>query len=98
MDLLPGMVVARPVIGGPRNQLTLRIAVGSKITTDTIYQLVNKGIECVAVHEDAEADASNRSEAVQAYEARLEEIFGSQPDESCSQLMRALRAERQSKC
>lgn len=98
MDLVPGMVLARPVIGGSTDQMTLRIAVGSTITSGAIAQLINKGIECVAVEPDAAADEATHAEDVQLFEARLAEIFGPQPDASCSQLMLALRAEKFPKC
>jgi hypothetical protein len=39
------MVIARPVQGGHGNQLTLRIAVGSSVTSNTIAQLLNKGVD-----------------------------------------------------
>ena len=98
MDLAAGMVVARPVIGGSGNRATMRIAVGSPITADTIAQFINKGIECVAVYQDAAADEFAQAEAVRSYEMRLAEIFGPQPNESCSRLLFALQTGGPSKC
>lgn len=98
MDIVPGMVLARPVIGGPRNQMTLHIAVGSAITTDMIAQLINKGVECVAVHQAASPDDATKAEAARCHEARLQEIFGKEPNEPCRQLLEALRLAGNLKC
>ncbi len=98
IDLVPGMTVARPVLGGTRHQLTLRIAVGSTINAGTIAQLINKGIECVAVHQDGLSDEAVNAETAQCRGERLTEIFGAQPDESCQQLIAALKAESHSTC
>ena len=97
-DLAPGMVIARPVQGGHGNQLTLRIAVGSSVTTSTIAQLVNKGVECVAVRQDAPLDEAARAAAVARYGQRLAEIFGDQPNDACRPLLDALRACGPSAC
>ncbi len=91
-DLAPGMVIARPIQGGHGNQLTLRIAVGSSITSNTIAQLVNKGVECVAVRRDAPTGESASSEALRRHERRLAEIFGDPPHEACRPLYDALLA------
>lgn len=98
LDLAPGMVVARPAFGGPGNRVTMHIAVGSLITADTIAQFINKGIECVAVYQDVPADEAARAEEVQRYEERLTEIFGAQPNKSCSRLLHALQADGPPKC
>jgi hypothetical protein len=91
-DLAPGMVIARPVQGGHGNQVTLRIAVGSSLTSNTIAQLVNKGVECVAVCRDAPTDEAARAEALRCHERRLAEIFGDQPNGACRPLLEALLA------
>ncbi len=96
--LTPGMVIARPVQGGHGNQLTLRIAVGSSVTTSTIAQLVNKGVECVAVRQDAAPDEVARAAAVARHEQRLAEIFGEQPNDACRRLLDALLAYGPSAC
>ncbi len=98
MNLVPGMVVARPVFGGPGNRMTLHIAVGGAITADTIAQFVNKGIECVAVYQDAPIESAARADAEKRYEQRLAEIFGTQPNEACQQLKCALQAEGLATC
>jgi hypothetical protein len=97
-DLAPGMVIARPVQGGHGNQVTLRIAVGSSVTSNTIAQLVNKGVECVAVCRDAAPDEAARAEAQRRHEQRLAEIFGDQPDAACRPLLDALLACGPSTC
>jgi hypothetical protein len=91
-DLEPGMVIARPVQGGHGNQVTLRIAVGSSLTSNTIAQLVNKGVECVAVCRDAPPDEAVRAAALRRHEQRLAEIFGVQPSDACRPLLEALLA------
>ena len=97
-DLAPGMVIARPVQGGHGNQVTLRIAVGSSVTSSTIAQLVNKGVECVAVRQDAAPDEAARAAAVARHEQRLAEIVGDQPDDACRRLRDALLACGPSAC
>lgn len=96
--LTPGMVIARPVQGGHGNQVTLRIAVGTSVTTSTIAQLVNKGVECVAVRQDAAPDEAARAAAVACHEQRLAEIFGDQPNDACRHLRDALLACGPSTC
>jgi hypothetical protein len=98
MALVKGMVIARPVMGGPGNRITLRIAVGSAITADTIVQFVNKGIECVAVFQDISIDEIAQAEAVRSYKQRLVEIFGPQPNDTCLHLLNALLADGPPKC
>ncbi|MBI5790637.1 MAG: hypothetical protein HZA63_04085 [Rhodocyclales bacterium] len=96
--LTPGMVIARPVQGGHGNQVTLRIAVGSSVTSSMIGQLVNKGVECVAVRPDAAPDEAARAEAARRLEQRLAEIFGDQPNDACRSLRDALLACGPSTC
>lgn len=91
-NLVPGMVIARPVQGGHGNQVTLRIAVGTSVTSNTIAQLVNKGVECVAVCRDAPPDEAARAVALRRHEQRLAEIFGDQPNDACRSLRDALLA------
>lgn len=90
VNLEPGMVIARPVYGGQGNQLTIHLAVGSAITASTIAQLINKGVECVAVVEDAPPDAAAYARLAERHEARLREIFGAAPDADCRPLFEAL--------
>jgi hypothetical protein len=89
-ELAPGMVIARPVFGGQGRLVTIHLAVGSAITANTIGQLINKGIECIAVMQDAPPDAATHARIVELYEARLHEIFGPTPDENCQPLLEAL--------
>lgn len=96
--LEPDMVIARPIQGGHGNQLTLRIAVGSSVTANTIAQLLNKGVECIAVCQDAMPDEAALAAAAVRHEQRLAEIFGDQPDDACRSLRDALRAYGPSAC
>lgn len=98
LALAPGMVIARPVFGGPGRQLTIHLAVGSPITASTIGQLINKGVECIAVVQETPPDAAAYAHAVDQYEARLHEIFGPTPDENCRPLLEALLADGPGQC
>jgi hypothetical protein len=88
--LQPGMTVARPVVGNSGVLETMYLAVGSTITTHTIAQMVVKGVECVAVRDDAAPEAASAAAAETAFRQRLAEIFGPQPDAGCRALMDAL--------
>lgn len=92
MDIETGMVTARPVIAGGEKQSAILIAVGSTVTASTIAQLINKGIECIAVEVDSSASPSEESriDQSQKYQDRLSEIFGATPDENCRPLFDAL--------
>lgn len=90
MDLEPGMVIARPVVGTTGSRATMHLAIGSVITADTLAQLVNKGVECVAVMDDHAPDAETYAAIVDRYQARLREIFEPEPDASCRPLFDAL--------
>lgn len=92
-DVAPGMVIARPVYGGAGHQVTLHLAVGSSITSNTIAQLINKGVECVAVQQDNPPDAATYAALVAQHEARLHAIFGPTPDAHCQPLLAALIAD-----
>lgn len=90
MDLAPGMVIARPVVGTTGSRATMHLAIGSVITADTLAQLVNKGVECVAVLDDQPPNPEIYADSVLRYEARLREIFEPVPDETCRPLFDAL--------
>ena len=90
MDLEPGMIIARPVVGTTGSRITMHLAIGSAITADTIAQLMNKGVECVAVMDDADMPPEIPDDAVVRYETRLREIFEPVPDISCRPLFDAL--------
>ena len=98
MELAPGMVIARPVYGGSSMSPTIHLAAGSAITASTISQLVNKGVECVAVLKESALDDAAYAAAVRQYESRLQEIFGPDPDENCRPLLAALLADGPSPC
>ncbi len=87
------MVIARPVFGGSGMQMTIHLAVGSTITASTIAQLINRGVECVAVQQDAPLDEATYATLVGEYESRLHEIFGPVPDGNCRSLLDALLAD-----
>ena len=90
MDLEPGMIIARPVVGTTGSRITMHLAIGSAITADTIAQLMNKGVECVAVMDDADVPPEILADAVVRFETRLREIFEPVPDISCRPLFDAL--------
>ncbi|MCX7174531.1 MAG: hypothetical protein NT159_11545 [Proteobacteria bacterium] len=90
MDLEPGMVIARPVVGHAGSRATMHLAIGSVITADTLAQLVNKGVECVAILDDHPPNPEDYAGIVLRYEARLREIFEPEPDETCRPLFDAL--------
>jgi len=98
LDLDTGEVIARPVFGRSGQQLSLHLAEGSPVTASTIAQLINKGVECVAVVRPPPADGEAYAERVRQYESRLSEIFGQAPDESCAPLLAALLADGPSEC
>lgn len=98
MGLEPGMVLARPVFAGPGKRIILHLAEGSIVTANTIAQLMNKNVECVAVLRDSPLDEAAYEELVRQYEARLREIFGPTPSESCQALLDALIADGPSLC
>ena len=98
MELAPGMVIARPVYGGSSISPTIHLAAGSAITASTISQLVNKGVECVAVLQESALDQAAYAAAVSQYESRLHEIFGPDPEENCRPLLAALLADGPCPC
>lgn len=90
--LEPGMVVARPVVGTTSARATLLLGIGTILSTDTIAQLINRGVECVAIAK--EEDAPQSEAALTQYRDRLNAIFGPEPDPACQKLRDALlRAE-----
>ena len=90
MDLVPGMVIARPVVGTSGGRAAIHLAIGSVITANTIAQLVNKGVDCVAVVDADPPQAEIYAARVCRHEARLHEIFEPKPDETCRPLFEAL--------
>lgn len=98
LSLLPGMVIERPVVGGAGMLMTMHLGVGSVITTSTIAQIINKGVECVAVRAEEPVDAAAFAEAAAAHAARLHEIFGPAPDEHCLPLLNVLLEEGPALC
>jgi hypothetical protein len=90
MHLEPGMVIAKPILGRSGMQATIHLAVGSAVTASTIAQLVNKGVECVAILQGGGGDEAAYADILRQYESRLHEIFGPEPDRNCRPLLDAL--------
>ena len=93
MDLEPGRVLARPVLVGSGAHPAFYLAPGNAIAASTIAQLINKGVDCVAVLREPPPDLTIYAEQVTQYESRLAEIFGEHPDENCQALLSALLAD-----
>jgi hypothetical protein len=72
---------------------TILLAAGSRITSSTIAQIINKGIESVAVQTSVRLSEEAYVASVAQYEARLHQIFGDSPDQDCTALFEALLAE-----
>lgn len=89
-DLRPGMVIAQPVRALSGGQETLYIRAGGEISEDTISQFIVKGVECVAVVDDRVPDEARSARAVAAHTARLQQIFGPEPNPACQALLDAL--------
>lgn len=86
---LPGMTVARPVVGHAGPLQTMYLAVGATITASTITQMLVKGVECVAAFDPPDLPPADAA-AARAHEARLREIFGTEPATECLALRDAL--------
>lgn len=98
MSVVPGMVVARPVVGLSGVRETMYIAIGSPISTQTIAQLIVKGVECLAVIAPDDVETHVVADLVNSRISRLQEIFGNEPNESCRKLMTALASAGTSLC
>lgn len=92
-SLEPGMVLAKPLSGGVGRVATIFLAAGSRVTASIIAQIINKGVESVAVQRKARQNEDAYAAHVAEYEARLHEIFGDSPDDDCRALLDALLAE-----
>ncbi|EKE18194.1 MAG: hypothetical protein ACD_10C00091G0002 [uncultured bacterium] len=73
--LVPGMTLARRVIGQSEGRVTLALAAGTELTTGTIGQLTIKAVECVAVLNEHPPEVGDYLALQQDYEARLRAIF-----------------------
>lgn len=98
LDVEPGMVLARPVVGGSGMRVSIQLATGSALTASTIAQLINKGVECVAVVQQDAPDPEVFAANVRRHEDRLHEIFGPAPNEHCRPLLDALLADGPCQC
>lgn len=90
-ELEAGMVLARAISGGRGINSAIQLPAGSVVTGAMVAQLINKGIEAVAVFMDP-PDPEAYALKVKAYVERLEEIFGPDPDDECRLLLDALIA------
>jgi hypothetical protein len=92
-ELQAGMRVAKNVVRGMNPGGPNLLPAGSEITANTISQLFNKGVECVAVFLEQLPDEAAYQAQVDTYEARLHEIFGPSPCDDCRPLLEALLKE-----
>ena len=92
-ELQAGMRVAKHVGRGMNPSGPVLLHAGSEITANTILQLMNKGVESVAVFREGIPEAVAFTALVTQYEARLHEIFGNSPNEECQHLLDALLRE-----
>ncbi|CAD5372476.1 hypothetical protein RA210_U20459 [Rubrivivax sp. A210] len=90
VDVHPGMVIARPVVGQSGVLQTMYLATGAAITEATIEQMVVKGVECVAVGGPPDCDEPEDDLAATRFGRRLDQIFGPSPSGSCLALRDAL--------
>ena len=90
-ELVAGMVLARPISGGRGINSAIQLSAGSIVTGSMVGQLINKGIEAVAVYQ-APPSPETYALMVKAYTGRLEEIFGPDPNDECRPLLDALIA------
>jgi len=93
MELEPGMVLAKPLVGEAGGRVTMTVAEGSKLTPDTIAQMISKGIDAAAVVDERAPDPEAYAEAARKFHARLAEIFGAERHESCRALYESLMAD-----
>ncbi len=73
--LLPGMTLARRIVGRDNGRVTMMLAEGSLLTAGMIAQLMTKAVECVAVLNEHPPKVEDYLIFKQAYEARLRMIF-----------------------
>ncbi len=98
LAVVPGMVVARPVVGLTGVRETMYLAMGASVTAETIAQMVVKGVECVAVVDSSSVNPDDDALARGRFRARLDEIFGTSPDADCQALLDALMLAQHSLC
>jgi hypothetical protein len=90
MELKEGMVLAKPVSASYGGYATMSLSAGGTLAEETIAQLVVKGVECVAVLNTDPLSKADFARAEQAYEARLHQIFGAEPNAHCKALLDAM--------
>jgi hypothetical protein len=92
-SLEPGMALAKPLMQGVGSSATPFLVAGSRITASTIAQIINRGIESIAVLNKTRPNEEASATLALEYEARLHQIFGDHPDADCQALLDALLAE-----
>lgn len=98
MEVEPGMVIARPVLGMAGVLETMYVAIGATITASTIAQMMTKGVEYVAVLDPLPTEFSDDGRSIAEFETRLKVIFGKDPNSACRALMDALILARPTLC
>lgn len=83
-DVVPGMVLAKPVMVSSCGMLVLKIGAGSELTTDNLSQIMRRGVDCVAVYDEAR-DSQEFEAANAMYLYRLNQIFGCETPDSLSE-------------
>lgn len=83
-----GMILARPAVKWHKRILTLKVPAGTMLTESELAQFMAHGIECIGVVDESFMDAEAVQRRSQAWERRLEAIFGGNRD--------SLEPERQS--
>ena len=74
-QLVPGMVLARPVVVAARGVLAMKLGEGCELTASLISQMYARGIECVAIAiPPPEEDEAWQARSA-AYAQRLKLIF-----------------------
>ncbi len=92
-SLEPGMVLAKPLVHGSGDSATIFLAAGSRVTASAIAQIINRGVECIAVNSKTRPNEEASASCALEYEKRLRDIFGEHPDADCQALLDALLAE-----
>ncbi|NVO08281.1 MAG: hypothetical protein HXX19_21120 [Rhodoferax sp.] len=90
LELKPGMVLAKPVSASSGGYATMQLSAGVMLTEETIGQMIVKGLECVAVVNTDPPGEKAYAQVTEQYTARLQQIFGPQPNAHCQALLDAL--------
>ena len=74
-QLVPGMVLARPVVVAARGVLAMKLGEGCELTSSLISQMYARGIECVAIAIPPPDEDEAWQARGAAYAQRLKLIF-----------------------